>query len=284
MLAVCPECKRTITVDSPGWVNCKFCQRRIWIADPQDPHQLPPQDKVIQDPVFPDEGTSTEVPWEDESGGHFVVRFFKTLYRILFDTRRFFTRMPGTPLNARTHSFGIFIVTLGLIQFFQLSAMNVAAMKELLNNEEFLSSTEKLFPFNVQESFQQAIDILNQLKVDDTFFFISTALSPLFALAILWITNRIFITVYILSQRKLPPPRNRIARLAAYVFAPWILMFNPILPIFLGVFWAMITQFFALTKGLRIKSGFAVLTVLFTVFLLYSGFEFWIHIHAALLR
>jgi hypothetical protein len=286
MLAICPECKRTITVDQSGWQNCKFCARRIWIADPMNPESPPPEDAArgmdrprgaAAEPAEP-----TKIPWEMVGQLGFLRRFFTTVGKVLFHFREFFASLPNTPVNQQVRLFGIIVLTCGLVQFFQFQAISQATLKEIVNDERLLSDIQKMMPFVDEARLKEAIAEMEEMKMDEQFFFLSSVLSPLFALIILWLTSRIFSTGYLLTRKVLPPPVQRIRRITVYSYAPWLFFALPVLPVLPAVIWMVIIQYSALRQGLGLRGHVAFFAILLNLLLLKMGLDFWIQIHLLL--
>ncbi|MBN2433363.1 MAG: YIP1 family protein [Acidobacteria bacterium] len=286
MLAICPECKRTITVDQAGWQNCKFCGRRIWVADPMDPEAKPPEDAArgmdrprheATEPADP-----TQIPWERVGELSFLRRFFSTVGQVLFHFRAFFARLPNSPVNHQVRLFGIIVLTCGLIQFFQLQSVSRAMLQEIAQDERLMDDFRKMVPFMDEAQLREAIARMEEAKLDDQFFIISGLLSPLFALLILWLTSRIFITSYLFTHKVLPPPLQRIRRITVYSYAPWLFLALPVLPVLPAVIWMVVIQYHALRQGLGLRAAAAFFAVGLNLLLLWLGLDFWVQIHLLL--
>jgi len=283
MLAICPKCKRTITVDTHGRQHCKFCGKSIWVPDPMNP-DAPPEEYSAQESA-PDIQTeespkeTTRVPWEMNSEMGFFRRFFSTIGKVLFRHKSFFEGLSDTPVDRRTMTFGLLVLSLGLIQFFQFQAISIATMKEVSKNEKLMDDVQRIFPFIDKKKLEDTIAEMEKMKMNDKFFFLSSILAPLFALIVIWITTRVFLAGYIISKKSLPASLHKIRRIVCYSYTPWLFLAIPFLPVVLGVIWTLIIQYSALKRGIGLSRNVSFFVVALNLFLLKMCFEVWLQIH-----
>lgn len=277
MLAVCPECQRTITTEESGWQTCKFCHRRIWIPDPLDPDAPPPDDPAATRTEIPPDAEAAppadpiEIPWESTNSRSTVSNFLLTVYRSMFEHNRFFRSVGDSEVSMRTRLFGVVVLTVGLASYFQIQSFSLTLLHKMQDIGSLKGST---LPF-----IQEMLANMEKMKVNEHFFLISTILSPLFAVAILWFTSRLVNTGFFLSRRIFPVPQNRIQRLVIYSYTPWLFLIVPVV----GIVWALLIQFFAFRKGLGFSRFAAVTTVFLNLIFLNLCYNVWIEIHAMIL-
>ena len=114
--------------------------------------------------------------------------------------------------------------------------------------------------------------------MDSRFFQLSAVLSPALAVVMLYGTYHLFMACYSLFAGRSPVSPQRMFRLVAYSYTPWLLIAIPVF----GMIWFMVVQYRALNLGLKLSRRAAIflvgLNLLFLNFLFYA----WNMIYAAL--
>jgi hypothetical protein len=188
MLAICSNCEKPIIVDAPGWNDCKYCQRTVWIPDPMNPDAAvppapapPPKSKpagTLDTPILsrmpaPPDGPALEIPWEQSGPGQMIQRFLSTLGVVLFRSRRTFTGLADTPRTVHLMAYGTLVLTIGLFTYFQVQALSFAVLEGAVRSGGSMPTPG---PW-VTEMLQS----MKTAKMDVRFFLLSSALSPLMA-------------------------------------------------------------------------------------------------------
>lgn len=286
MLAICSNCEKPIVVDAPGWNECKYCHRPVWIPDPLDPDAAVPPPPVpppepeparpLDSPILagtpaPLDGPALEIPWEQTAPGQTVHRFFSTLGVVLFRSRRTFSGLADTPRTFHLMAYGTLVVTIGLFTYFQVQALSYAVLEGAVRSGGSIPTPG---PW-VTEMLQS----MKSAKMDARFFLLSSALSPLMAWILIACTHQLFNAWYFLLTRRKPVPVHRLQRLVCYSYTPWLFIALPLV----GLFWFLVVQYRALRQGLQVSRAAALLLITVNLLIINLLMQFWIMVHATLL-
>jgi hypothetical protein len=286
MIAICTNCEKPIMVEAPGWNDCKYCRRKVWIPDPMNPDApaLPPPPPLpAPEPVIPVERLNlagmpptlaepaVEIPWEQSSPGQMIHRFFATLGVVLFRSRRTFTGLADTPRTVHLMAYGTLVLTIGLFAYFQVQALSFAFLDAAVRSGGAVPTPG---PW-VTEMLQS----MRAAKMDVRFFLISSALSPLMAWILIACTQQLFSAWYFLLTRRKPIPVHRLQRLVCYSYTPCLFIALPVV----GLVWFLIVQYRALRQGLQMSRASALLLITVNLLIINLLMQFWIMVHSALL-
>jgi|GEM_PF-1128986 len=276
MLAVCEKCQKTIVVEESGWCLCKYCQKRVWVPDPQDPASRPPEPEPEPVPeITVPEMTSSqaepelEVPWE-VGGAWPVKRFLATVGQALLRSRLMFGRLPEKVQGRQALWYGILVLGAGLMMYFQMQAVSLDYLRHTSSRQ---SPAEEVPPI-VQEMIQS----MDKMKMDSRFFHLSALFAPGLAAIMLFGTYHLFLAGYILFTGRGPASRQRVFRLVAYSYTPWLLIAIPVF----GMIWFLVVQYHALSLGLKLSRRVSIFMVGLNLLLLNFLFYAWNLIYATL--
>jgi hypothetical protein len=283
MLAVCTQCKKTIVVDAPGWNHCKYCQQQVWVPDPLDP-EAAPSPQPAPELEIPRQSASSagvppasqpvpllEIPWESSEPGHGVRRFFATLGVVLFQSRRIFADLPNTPRSRQLILYGTLILTAGLFVYFQVQALSLSLLESAIRSGSNMPSPGPWVTQMVKDMAAQ--------KMDARFFVLSSFLSPIMAWILLAVSHQLFAIWYYLARRR-PVPIHRLQRLVSYSYTPWLFIALPLI----GILWFLVIQYRAVRQGLELSRPAAILLITVNLLIINLLMQFWVALHALLLR
>lgn len=270
MLALCPNCHRTITAEAPGWDHCKFCRQEIWIPDPFNPEAPPAgRPRPASAVAGPEPPAATEggmpIPWEQPGAGeNWPKAFFQTLHRLLMQPVPHLTSVSNAPVSLRLLVFGQLTAGAGLAVNFLMQPV----LLNLLKGMEKTGGPELAF-------FREYLANMEKMKLDGTFFLLSAALTPVFIWLTFHFTHQLFSAGHLLVLRRPPVPVNRLLRFTIYSYAPWLLLPVPAA----GLIWCVVLQFRGLHKVFGFSRWAALVLVLINLLMVDFFLSAWMILH-----
>ncbi len=241
MLAKCPICGKTILIDNWGYNYCKFCKKEVLILNPNG-----------ENPQFKDD--MLPLVLESSRERTFFAISKEIFSGILKSPGKFFASFQYED-GERKYIFyyGIIILTLGLILYFQVQKFSFIIL-------ESMAKSGGTLPTFVIEQLKE----FEKYKIDIRFFDFSTLFSPLIALLFLFFTNGIFFLVKTFGGKvreisELSELQGEVNFVSSSSYTSWIFWIIPIL----GVVYSI----FLFYKGLKERLKFSTFQIIISIFL-----------------